>query len=161
MGKEPQLKKRITVPPNLDAEERLAVAEGVIEFIKQRTDKGLDVNGNRFAPYSESYVESKDFELADKSKNEVNLRLTDEMMESMQVIDSGRGFITIGFESGTEANDKAVWQQRSDNGPSRQFLGIAEKDLELVLAKTTVAEKAINEAAGSLASRILRGLGLG
>jgi len=157
---EPQLKKRIQIPKDLSASERKSVALDVINFIKQRTDKGIDANGRKFAPYSNSYVKSTDFEIAGKSKSEVNLRLSDEMMESIELLDSGNGYIVIGFESGTPANDKAVWAQRDDNGPKRAFLDIAENDLERIIASTTVADSAIAEESLSLAQRILRNLGL-
>lgn len=162
--KEPQLKKRISIPKSLSNEARNALAENIIQFIKDRTANNKDVEGKKFHKYSDSYIASPDFKNAGKSANDVNLRLTDEMMESIELIDQGSGYITIGFKENTNANNKGVWAQRSDNGPSRMFLGISDKDLEKVLAKTQLevpsTNSALSTAANSLTESILKRFGL-
>lgn len=157
---EPQKKSRINLPKDLSQEARTLLADKVISLIKERTDKNKDVDGSKFAPYSNSYVASQDFKNAGKSKSDVNLRLTNEMMDSIQLIDQGPGFITIGFESGTDANDKAVWQERSDNGPSRKFVGINDKDLTRLLAEVQVEMPSANTQVDILTTSILRKMGL-
>lgn len=157
---EPQKKKRIAIPKDLTEEARITLANNVIEYIKERTDKNLDIDKKRFHKYSESYINSPDFKAAGKSPNDVNLRLSNEMMESMELIDQGPGYITIGYQEGTAANDKAVWQERSDNGPSRMFVGISDKDLEVQIAKARIDSGIIDKAASGLANNILKKFGL-
>lgn len=157
---EPQKKSRINIPRDLSEEERNLLADKVVNLIKERTDKNKDINGSKFAPYSKSYVESKDFKNAGKSKSDVNLRLSNEMMDSIQLIDQGPGYITVGFESGTDANDKAVWQERSDNGVSRKFVGINDKDLARLLAEVKVESPTKTTKVDTLAKSILKFWGL-
>lgn len=160
---EPQKKKRIIIPKDFDSASRKLLAKNVIDFIKERTDKSVDVDGKKFHPYSKSYVESDNFQIAGKSKGDVNLRLTNEMMESIELLEDGPGYITIGFEEGTDANNKAVWNERSDNGPSRKFVGINDKDLEKVIASTrldTGLTTEIDKAATSITDTILKRFGL-
>ena len=161
---EPQLKKRLNIPRDFDSGQRRSLANKVILFIQERTSRGLDIEGNSFAPYSESYVDSKDFSLAGKSKSRVNLRLTDEMMESIELLDHGVGYIVIGFEANSEANNKAVWNQRSDNGPSRMFLGVNDADLERLISQVRVESpesfRAAESVSGSIVQNIIKRLGL-
>jgi hypothetical protein len=153
---EPQLKRRISIPKDLSAEARDALANNIIDYIKERTEKSKDIDGNRFAGYSESYSNSLDFKNAGKSKGHVDLRLTEEMMESIEILDSGTGYITIGFQADTPANDKGVWNQRSDNGPSRMFLGVNDKDLERLIAKTEVEYPTTSIAVGIVGNLLKR-----
>lgn len=124
----------IRVPNDWNAFEREQFAKQAINKILERTDQGLDINGNKFASYSDSYASSLDFKNAGKSKGEVNLRLTNEMMDSLGLISHGPGEIYLGYRQGTAANDKAAWNEASDNGPSRKFLGIAERDLNQMVS---------------------------
>lgn len=129
---EPAQRFTFKVPDEFDAFDREAIAEEVIEYIRQRTEEGRDINGAPFAPYSKSYINSLEFEIAGKSPYEVNLRLTGDMMESIKLITHSTGSVTIGFEPGEE-NDKAAWAAASDNGPSRRFLGVMEDELEDII----------------------------
>lgn len=161
---EPQLKKRIEIPRDLGPQAREQLAFKVISFIQDRTDKGLDINMQKFVAYSDSYVNSPQFSLGGKSKNEVNLKLTEEMMNSIELLGHGPGYLIIGFEEGTDANDKAVWNQRSDNGPSRMFLGIDDKSLAKLVSEVRIespdAFGAASTVASSLANALLKRLGI-
>lgn len=157
---ESQQKFTVNIPVELNASERLELAELIIDHVYERTDSGLDVNNKSFTPYAKSYSKSKDFRLAGKS-NVVNLQLTGEMMRSLEVINHTSGEITIGYETGTEENDKAAWAAASDNGPSREFLGISDKTLNLLIKSIELNrtdEK--EEASKTVAIRILERLGL-
>lgn len=132
---EPQKKRRFNLPRDFDAVDRAKAATLIRDKIIARTDKGVDSEGQKFAGYSETYVNSLEFKIAGKSKNEVNLQLSGDMLNSIQVIGEGPGYVTLGFDEGTPENDKAVWAERSDNGPSRKFLGLTEAELELIIAE--------------------------
>lgn len=157
---EPHLFKKIEIPSDLSRDARIALADEIVSFIKERTDRNLDINGAKFAAYSPEYVASADFKAAGKSKGDVNLRLTNEMMDSIQVLDISQSSITIGFDAGSPANDKGVWNQASDNGPSRKFLGVNEKDLEKLIAKVKIETSTVStEQSNSIANAILRSFG--
>lgn len=159
---EPQQKVRLTVPDNFNESDRIQLGELVIEHILERTSQGLDKDNKSFTPYSKSYSGSRDFKTAGKSKSTVDLKLSGDMLASMSLLDHGTGYITVGYESGTEANDKADWAAASDNGPSRQFVGITDKSLELLVKQIAITKEDENERVSrKLAVRILSRLGIG
>jgi hypothetical protein len=51
--------------------------------IQARTERGVDVNGKAFKPYSKAYIESEDFMRQGKNPNKVNLMLTGRMRNSI------------------------------------------------------------------------------
>jgi hypothetical protein len=138
---EPQKSKRIKLPSNLSDNAKRRVGEKVIDFIKNRTLENIDINGKRFANYSESYSKSPEFILAGKSKTDPNLRLSGVMMEELDILEVGNSHITIGYVEGTDSNNKAVWAERSDNGPARTFLGILDNHLEPIIKEAIVEDK--------------------
>jgi len=131
---EPQLKRRLTIPRDFTSQERRTLATLVIQFIQDRTQSGKDINNRSFPGYSESYKDSKEFELAGKTSR-VNLSQTGDTIASIELLSHGPGYITIGYLAGSFENDKAVWLQRSDNGVSRKFLGLTDKDLDRFISQ--------------------------
>jgi hypothetical protein len=155
------LKYTVTIPDNLNTFQREELSQRIIQTIKERTNQGIGVNGQKFASYSSSYVNSLPFRIAGKSASQVNLRLSDEMMDSLEVVDSGSGFITLGFTNAS-AEQKAEWNAASDNGPSREFLGISQSELDALLSdyteeseETTVSESLVNRVLEAARQRIL------
>ncbi len=128
---EPHQKITVRLPTTFSSNEILLAGEKIIELIQERTRKGLDKNGNKFAGYSSSYKESKDFDIAGKT-NLVNLTLSGDMLRNLEILGSGKGFVTVGFETASDANDKASYARDFGNGPSRQFLGISDKELKII-----------------------------
>lgn len=120
-----------------------------------RTLEGRDLEGNKFAPYSKRYKESKDFQIAGKSST-VDLRLTHEMMNSLEVLESGAGSITIGFTN-PEAGKKAEWAEASDNGPSRKFMGVTDAELSSILKQYAAPTVATRGLAEEILRRLLSG----
>jgi hypothetical protein len=126
----------VTIPQEYQPEDIPIIGKRIVQFIKDRTDKGLDKNNKNFHKYSESYIKSLDFKIAGKSSSNVNLQLTGDMIGTLDVLntDSDKGYITIGYKDGTE-NDKAAYQQENTQKgfPKRLFLGISDKDLKQIL----------------------------
>jgi len=132
---ETQQVMHLSVPDDWTSFEREEFAQQVVDFIKARTDDGKDINNQSFAGYSDSYASSLDFRIAGKSKSNVNLRLSGEMMDTVDLISHTAGTIFLGFQSGTDANDKAAWAAASDNGPSRKFLGLDDASLNRLVSQ--------------------------
>jgi hypothetical protein len=108
------------------AKDKLAVGEDLIEYMRRRTEKGLDKEGDRFPGYSKSYKNSLDFAIAGKSPGKVNLTQTGDMLSDIEVLSIKGDRLLIGFERGSLSNDKADghitgWQGRSKT--KREFLG--------------------------------------
>lgn len=155
---EPQKTKRISLPSDFTSSMSQLAGERIIEFILERTAKSIAIDGSHFPNYSTSYAESKDFKNAGKSKSHPDLHLTGEMLAELSVLQAGQGYVTIGFQAGTPANDKAVWAERSDNGPARMFLGITDANLAPIVDSVRVDALPSNKQVQSLAQSILRGL---
>ncbi len=156
-----------SVPLDLDQVDREEIGEMVVEFIGNRTRKGKDVNNRNFAKYSESYQDSKDFSIANKSST-VNLTQTGDMLTDIEVLQTGiTGFITIGFQPNTDENDRAAWQRNNTrpNFPKRDFLGISQKDLDKIVRiyrakvpETRQADRATRSAANAILNSFINNL---
>jgi len=133
-----QMKIKIPIPEGIDREDRLSIADGVLEFIREQTDKGRNKDGGKFPGYSQAYRESLDFELAGKNKNKVNLKQTGDMMTALDLLEDNRKEIWIGYNEGDEENDKAEGHITGANHlPKRNFLGITKNELAKIIAENS------------------------
>lgn len=139
-------KIEISIPSDLSENEKLALGEDVIEYMRKRTESGKDNKGGSFPKYSKEYMKSLDFKIAGKS-SKVNLMQTGDMLADIEVLDIKKNKLVIGFERGSLSNDKADghitgWQGRSDT--KRPFLGFegSEKEkLKSIIKKHENVEK--------------------
>lgn len=135
-----QQKVEIQIPKTYKPNEREAIAIDVVEFIRERTKRGLDKNNEKFPGYSKSYKKSIDFKVAGKSST-VNLTLTGDMLDLLDVLNTQSGKIVVGYEKGDEINGKVegnrlgTYGQSKSTGKKRDFLGITKKDLKTILEK--------------------------
>lgn len=125
---EPSQSKIINIPARFSGRQRKEIATEVIDYIKRRTQSGIDVNGNLFAPYSPNYGKS----------GTVDLTVTEQMLNSLTLLSHGRGFIRIGFPN-SKANNKAGYIQnprgQKASTPARDFVGISQRDLNRILER--------------------------
>lgn len=122
----------VPLPPGLSREERLAIADDIIEFVKSRTENGRNKNGKPFPEYSREYKKSLDFLIGGKT-NRVNLTLSGDMLASIQLIRQKKNNLEIGFKAGSseaeraEGNVRGTYGQKSPiSGKARDFLGISK-----------------------------------
>jgi hypothetical protein len=112
-----------------------AIAQEIIDVIKERTDAGKSVNGtNLKKPYSKAYSESLDFDVYGKSKSEVNMKLTGTMLDTMDVLSDAGNSVKIGW-SGDEQAAKAYNHNTGDTVPKRPFFGINQSELNKIKSK--------------------------
>lgn len=150
----PQQKKKIKIPKNLSNNERKVLGELIVDYIKERSKKGLDSQNRPFKKYDETYLRHPDFKLADKTKK-VNLSFTGEMLDDLEVLSHTKGSLTIGYEAGSTTNDKAFYNIEEHK---RDFLGITQEDVNRIANKLPETdEKPIIEIA-SFTKAILEGL---
>jgi len=108
---------------------RLAIAQRVLDYIRERTEDGKDVRGNPLSgPYSKDYQESTVFKLLGKSANDINMTLTGNMLSSMDVLGDGASTFVIGFGDQLQ-RDKAYNHNVGGTVPARKFFGIRQGDL--------------------------------
>lgn len=114
---------------------KLAIGESLAEIIRERASSGKGVDGGNVvklkSPYSKTYAESLEFLAAGKSKGDVNMTLTGDMLASIQVQDRGGNKIAL-YIDGEENTLKAFNHQTGDTVPKRPFFGLVEKDLRTV-----------------------------
>lgn len=134
--------------------EREAIATEIINFIRKRTqDDNLDKNNRKFASYSKAYTKSLDFKIARKSKGNINLTLSGDMLGALQVLGDKSGSIRIGFENGSQENARAdgnirgTYGQKSQTAPKRDFLGLTRADLASILQRFPAGTKESRERA--------------
>lgn len=119
---------RYRCDPRLSETDRIILADQIIERIIERSQRGNSIDNTRLAPYSDAYrAYQRKIGLVPK----VDLTLTGEMLNAIQLLNSGTGFIEIGITPGTEANRKARWNQGGNrNIPSRPFMGIRDSEAD-------------------------------
>lgn len=118
------------------------IGEAIIDYMRERTLSGQGVRFSEsgrgtsvtFKNYSKAYTESDDFKAFGKSKNEVNLKLTGDMLGLMDIVDVGKDSITIGWND-DDQNPKAFNHITGDTVPSRPFFGVSKNELSEI-AKT-------------------------
>ncbi len=154
-------KIKIEIPKGFDPSTRREIAEDIAEFIRDRTESGYGFKNGRkfkFPAYSKEYVKSLDFKIAGKTKANVDLTLSGDMLASLDLLDHGDGYVVIGFEKGSDENAKADGNIRGtygrpspDEKKARPFLGLSNRDLDKILSRHKDKQK--HERAKSQASR--------
>lgn len=117
-----------------------AFAQALIDKMVERTQEGRDVNGKLFPKYSTSYVNSLPFKVFGKSKNDVNMTLTGDMLASIEPeIDQGKIKLSV---TGSENILKAFAHMTGykghpvlDGKPKREFFGVSDAELEKIKRK--------------------------
>jgi len=141
-----QQKVTIEIPDDLKPKQREELAFAILEHIRERTASGTGLNssGTRLKDspkYSKSYMKSLDFKIGGKNST-VNLTLSGDMLDSMDLLRHKKGQITIGFEPG-EINDRAEGNILGSYGGSpnsakaRNFLGVTKAELKMIVGDFT------------------------
>ena len=114
---------------------KIVICQTIIDYMRERTSKGKDYNGQAFAPYSESYKESDEYEAYGKSSR-VNMKLTGDMLASLDFQLEGNT-ATFLFDD-PEEEAKAFGHMTGMEGhkflegktPAREFFGITRSEIE-------------------------------
>lgn len=114
-----------------------AIGQRIINTMIEKSNNLVDWQGKRFiSPYSESYSKSADFKSAGKSRNQVNLELSGDMLASIDIIDLNRSKIKIGIDNDTAP--RAMGHTTGFKGHptipngkyKRDFMGISKAEVE-------------------------------
>lgn len=149
MADKKYIQRVIPIPRQYRPDEREAIAFEILKYIRERTAEGKDKNGNKFPGYSKTYIKSLEFKIAGKSKGDVNLRLSGDMMAAMDLIKSEPGKVVIGYRPGdpeagrAEGNIRGTYGQSSGSTKKkRDFLGISPDVLKQeILSKFPLDDK--------------------
>ena len=109
---------------------REGVGQAVIDAIRKRTKENVDRNGSRFKNYSKEYSKTTEFKAANKSISNPNLKLTGDMLGFMDIIDSSRNKIVIGWDDREEQLKAHGHITGANPGPRvrRDFFGLPQDD---------------------------------
>lgn len=114
---------------------KIVICQTIVDYMRERTAKGKDVNGQTFAPYSSSYKESDAYEAYGKS-SKVNMQLSGDMLAALDFETSGNT-VTFLFDN-SEEEAKAYGHMTGMDGhptldgktPKREFFGITREEIE-------------------------------
>lgn len=107
---------------------RQSLAQEVIDAIVKKAE-------NFGGKYSDEYSESAEFRAFGKSKSDVNLTLSGQMLSALDVISDNRDKIVIGWEQGSEDGKKAHGNITGKNGQvktKRDFFKLTESELKAI-----------------------------
>jgi hypothetical protein len=111
------------------------IAEEILNFIIERTKKGKGMDGSSFPAYSSAYKKSDAFKLGGKT-NKVNLTLSGEMLDSMEIIKAKNGKLSYGYSDKNDMSGRAegnitgsYGKLQGDNGKARRFLDISPREI--------------------------------
>jgi hypothetical protein len=104
-----------------------AFGQALIDHMVERTEDGLDRNGNKFQAYPKTYKESDAFKAFGKT-SKVNLTMTGDMLGQIDIIETKGNEIKIGWRDETE-NAKAYNHNTGDTVLKRPFFGINNPDI--------------------------------
>lgn len=114
------------------------IGEAIIQKIKERTESGQGVSfsGENARPvtlkgYSKEYKDSPEFKAFGKT-SKVNMTLSGDMLNLMDVIDHTANTIKIGWDDG-EQNAKSYNHNVGDTVPRRPFFGISKTELQEIV----------------------------
>lgn len=118
------------------------IGQAVIDKIRKRTQEDNEnKNGTNFKPYSDEYIESTDFKAFGKSKSDVNLTASGDMLGLMDIINFDGRILEIGWSDPDQAA-KAHGHITGKNGEvpkmKRDFFGIQVQELEQIASEFEV-----------------------
>lgn len=107
-----------------------AIVQEVIDYTKKRVDSGKGYNqGQLKSPYSKVYQSSLDFIAAGKSANDVNMKLSGDMIGSIDILEENGSKITYGLSDDSQI-PKAYNHQVGDTLPKREWFGISDREFK-------------------------------
>jgi hypothetical protein len=128
-------REKILLPRTIKPKDRVRIAEVIIDLIITRSAAGYDKNNELFPEYSEKYAELKGVGVKD-----VDLILSGEMLESLELVKQGAGYVTIGYKKPSkdlagkiEGNRLGSYGGEPNEDRARDFLGISSDELDVLI----------------------------
>ena len=126
--------------------ERVAIADEIVEYIRNRSAKGRGPGNRKWTgqagKYSAAYKNSLDFKIAGKSKTKVNQELSGELLTELDTLGTTAGTIEYGYSQGSDVHGKAegnilgtYGKQQPIKGKARDFLKLTRDEMRTILKK--------------------------
>lgn len=152
MAKDKPYQFRVEIPEEYKGEVREAIGAEILAHIRERTLKGIDVDGKKFPKYSKAYENSVNFRAAGKSKGKVDLTLSGDMLAYLEVVKESEGELVVGYSDDSSQAGKAEGNQigsygkdKGDPSKARRFIGISKDAVQKILSKYPVDNEAKTE----------------
>ena len=137
-------KRRALTPTLKKSEVKIEIGERIIELMIERTLNGNDKRGNKFKAYSKSYPKTDNYKIYKSGDSNPNLKLTGDMLASVDVVKVNPNGIEIGFKRDAKLQKlKAEGHVEGKAGkrgwalPIRDFWGLPQgKDMEKLIDET-------------------------
>lgn len=112
------------------------IGDAIVDYTVKRVNAKKGIGGqNLRSPYSKEYQKSTEFELYGKTKDNVNMQLTGDMIDSIETLDVDDSILVVGIDN--ENAPKAHGHMTGKNGTvknmKRQFFGLTVDELKEVL----------------------------
>ena len=117
---------------------RELIGQAILDRIRERTEAGDGMKFGRGgsgtqttlkSPYSKEYAKSLPFKAFGKSRSDVNMTLTGDMLGLMDIKSQTGNTLTIGWDE-KEENNKAFNHVTGDTVPRRPFFGVSKSELQ-------------------------------
>jgi hypothetical protein len=112
------------------------IGQGIIDYITERSAKGLGIGGNKLkSPYSKDYIKSLPFKAAGKSPNKVDMRLSGDMIGSLDLLEENGSVIKFGIDEPDQAVKGYAHQTGFEGhptikGPKREWFGVTIDEIK-------------------------------
>lgn len=137
--------RKVNISKKYTEQEREAIAFEIISYIQERSKAGKGKDNKKWQPpadkYSKEYKQSLDFKNAGKSST-VNLTLSGDMLNSIDLLEDTDGQLTIGISSDDPDHGKAEGNIRGSYGKptgsrakARDFLALSKGEVDRILKK--------------------------
>lgn len=144
MAEKKYVQKTIQIPngSKYSRDEKIAIANEIVNYIRKRSKEGLDKNESPFPTYSKGYTASLDFKNVKGRSQKVNLTLSGDMLAAMDIISVNSNSITVGYDPSSSEADRAegnirgtYGQQTGSKKKARDFLGIKPEILKSIVER--------------------------
>jgi|LakMenE01Jun11ns_1017448.scaffolds.fasta_scaffold9959057_17 hypothetical protein len=114
------------------------IAQGIIDYMVDRAKDGKGIGRKDLkSPYSKAYAESLAFKAAGKSRNNVNMTLSGDMLRSIDILEEDGASVVIGIDDPTDAPKAYGHQTGFEGHPTipqgkyrRQFFGVTTDEVK-------------------------------
>lgn len=114
------------------------IAQGIIDYMVDRAKDGKGIGRRDLkSPYSKAYAESLAFKAAGKSRNNVNMRLSGDMLRSIDILEEDGASVTIGIDDPIDAPKAYGHQTGFEGHPTipqgkyrRRFFGVTSDEIK-------------------------------
>jgi len=131
----------VKLPAGYSTEEKVAISQEIIDYVRKRTQSGKAADGSSFPKYTKAYEGSLDFRNVKSKGAPVNLTLSGDMLAALGLVDVSKNKLTLGYDPSdpeaprVEGNVIGSYGGSPKKSRARDFLGLNEKELARILQK--------------------------